>query len=340
MIEETSADFLVENAELSLAQRIEFEQQAGLSDDDLENVRSLISLTISENTKTSYRAQWHRFVKWAQGKGVCPFPANPRVVAVYLSGRMMDEGHKPATLKASASAIGFVHRMAGQDDPCDSQEVRGVLSGAVREMGKEQKQAEALTAEALARIHAVVYDPLRSQGGRLESKEEARWRGSVDMALMSLMRDGLLRVSEAAALMWADLALMSDGTGRLHIRRSKSDQEGEGAVMFVSAPTMVFMNAIWRNPAPEDSIFRLGRRQMTNRIKRAAVMAGLGDGFSGHSPRVGMARDLARSGTTLNGLMNAGRWSTSAMPARYTRNEMAARAAVAVFYGHTPNLAA
>ena len=57
MIEETSADFLVENADFSLAQRIEFEQQAGLSGEDLENVRSLISLTISENTKTSYRAQ-------------------------------------------------------------------------------------------------------------------------------------------------------------------------------------------------------------------------------------------------------------------------------------------
>ena len=79
---------------------------------------------------------------------------------------------------------------------------------------------------------------------------------------------------------------------------------------------------------------------MTNRIKRAARVAGLGDGFSGHSPRVGMARDLARTGTTLTRLMNAGRWSTSAMPALYTRNERAAKGAVATFYGHNPNLAA
>ena len=257
MIEDISADFLTEDADFSLAQRAASGQQAGLSGEDIEGVRSLLSLRISENTKTSYRTQWQRFTRWAQSKGVCPLPADSEVVAAYLTNRMRKEGHKPSTLKAAASAIAFVHRMVGQDDPCDSQEVKGVLSGAVREMGKEQKQAEALTAEALARIHAVVYEPLRSQGGRLESKGEARWRGSVDMALMSLMRDGLLRVSEAADLIWRDLKPVTDGTGRLHIRRSKSDQEGEGAVMFVSAPTMVFMNAICGDAAPDDSIFGL-----------------------------------------------------------------------------------
>ena len=77
------------------------------------------------------------------------------------------------------------------------------------------------------------------------------------MALMSLMRDGLLRVSEAADLIWRDLKPVADGTGRLHIRRSKSDQEGEGVVMFVSAPTMVYMDAICGDAAPDDSIFGL-----------------------------------------------------------------------------------
>ena len=52
------------------------------------------------------------------------------------------------------------------------------------------------------------------------------------------MRDAMLRVSEAATLTWRDFETEADGSGRLLIRRSKTDPEGEGAVVFVSAPTM------------------------------------------------------------------------------------------------------
>ena len=60
---------------------------------------------------------------------------------------------------------------------------------------------------------------------------------------------------------------------------------------------------------------------MISRIKAA----GLGDGYSGHSSRVGMARDLVRAGTELTALMNAGRWKSHEMPAHYTRAEEAGR---------------
>ena len=66
----------------------------------------------------------------------------------------------------------------------------------------------------------------------------------------------------------------------------------------------------------------------------SALPAGLEDGaaFSGHYPRVGMARDLAASGTELPALMQAGRWKSARMPALYTRNEAAGRGAVAQYY--------
>ena len=53
-------------------------------------------------------------------------------------------------------------------------------------------------------------------------------QGNLDIALISLMRDALLRVSEAAVLTWRDIAAEADGTGRLLIRRSKTDTEGGG----------------------------------------------------------------------------------------------------------------
>ena len=293
----------------------------GLTEADINNVKELLTHRLSENTRSTYQRQWKRFVEWALQKGLQAMPASPEVVAAYLAGRMEDEGHKPSTLKSAASAIGYVHRAAGLDDPCASREVRGVLSGATRKMGKKQKQARALTSELLVRIHTVAYEPRTGRGGWSETKDEARRRGSVDMAILSLMRDGMLRVSEAEGLRWRDLEAVPDGTGRLHIRSSKTDQEGEGAIMFVSAPTMMFLKAIRDGAAPDDGIFGLRRKQMTNRIRKAAIAAGLGDGFSGHSPRVGMARDLARAGTSLTNLMNAGRWKTATMPANYTRNE-------------------
>ena len=64
----------------------------------------------------------------------------------------------------------------------------------------------------------------------------------------------------------------------------------------------------------------------------AGRMAGLGDGFSAHSPRVGMAQDLSAAGAELPELMTAGRWDSPTMPARYTEAQAAGRGAVAQYY--------
>ena len=124
-----------------------------------------------------------------------------------------------------------------------------------------------------------------------------------------------------------------DGTGRLLIRRSKTDPEGAGAIVFISAPTMALLASIRDGSAAGDRVFGLCHKQLAKRIKQAARAAGLGEGFSGHSPRVGMARDLARAGIELPSLMTAGRWRSPTMPALYTRNETAGKGAVAQFYG-------
>ena len=195
-----------------------------------------------------------------------------------------------------------------------------------------QKQAAALTAEALACIRATAREPRRGRGGHPESRASAYKRAAVDMALISLMRDALLRVSEVAALTWADIGVEPDGTGRLLIRRSKTDPEGAGAIVFLSAPTMEQLAALRNGSDLGDRVFGLGCNQLAKRVKQAARAAGLGDGFSGHSPRVGMARDLARTGIELPSLMNAGRWRSPDMPALYIRNETAGKGAVAQFY--------
>ena len=56
----------------------------------------------------------------------------------------------------------------------------------------------------------------------------------------------------------------------------------------------------------------------------------MGEGFSGHSGRVGVARRMARAGAPDSAIMRQGRWSSSAMVARYTRGESAGDAAPVV----------
>ena len=306
----------------------------GLTDADLANLDAVFDHEIALNTQTNYRVQWNSFVAWAEGKRVPLLPADPVQVSAYLAERIQEHGHRPATLRVAASAIAFVHRNAGLDDPCSSPEVKRTLRCATRKAGKYQKQAQALTAESLAAIRSTALEPRLGRGGKLESQKMAACRGNLDIALISLMRDAMLRVSEAASLNWEDISGEADGTGRVLIRCSKTDAQGQGAVAFLSSETMAALETIKKGNQGSESVFGLRPNQIAERIKKAAQAAGLGHGFSGHSPRVGMARDLAKAGIELPSLMNAGRWRSPAMPAHYTRNEAAGKGAVAQFHGY------
>ena len=117
-----------------------------------------------------------------------------------------------------------------------------------------------------------------------------------------------------------------DGSGRLTIRHSKTDKEGEGAVIAITARAMADLEAIRGGAADEDPVFGLSDQQISRRIRAAALAAGLGEGFSGHSGRVGMARRMTANGAPLPVVMRQGRWESERMPARYVRHESAGAA--------------
>ena len=66
------------------------------------------------------------------------------------------------------------------------------------------------------------------------------------------------------------------------------------------------------------SVLGLSARQIGRRVDASARAAGLGEGFTGHSGRVGKTQDLVKSGVELPALMTASRWKSARMPARYT----------------------
>ena len=184
-----------------------------------------------------------------------------------------------------------------------------------------------MTATVFAAVRVTAGRPrnLGGVGNRKESDEGARWRGLVNIAIIGTMRDALMRRREAAELRWSDLEFREDGSGRLTIRRSKTDQEGRGFVAYLGRKAVQDLQAIMPVDAdPEGRVFKLTGHGIGRRISAAALAAGLGDGFSGHSCRVGMAVDLAREGATIPEIMQVGRWRSAEMVARYIQAEEAA----------------
>ena len=95
----------------------------------------------------------------------------------------------------------------------------------------------------------------------------------MDLAIVTVMRDALLRRSKAAALTWADVERQRDGTGRLTVHRSKGDQAGAGAELLIGRDAIAALERVRPEvPAPESPVFGgLRGRAIADRIRKAAL---------------------------------------------------------------------
>ena len=148
------------------------------------------------------------------------------------------------------------------------------------------------------------------------------------MALIAVLADAGLRRSEAVELRWGDVLADADGSGRLTIRHSKTDQTREGAVVALTVQAMADLArwAAFTDSDPDAPVFGVSAEHVSRIVAKRAAAAGLGDGFSGRSRRVGMARRMTRNGAPAAAIMRQGRWASSGMISRYTRSERVAEA--------------
>ena len=258
---------------------------------------------------------------------------SPHVGAVHAA---LQASHSPATLRAYAGAFRrFADWMAraygmGFELPADPLHVAAYLAGRASRVGIASERMDAAAIRATAAL------PRTGPTGRTESAETAIRRAVMDTALAATVRDAMLRRSEAAALRWADVEFRADGSARVSIRRSKTDQTGAGAVQYLGPQATRSLRALKRMqdaPGPDARVFGVrSGRAISNRLAAMGRAAGL-DGISGHAGRVGMARDLVAAGASVSAVQVAGRWKSARMPAHYARAELAGRGAVAAYYG-------
>lgn len=195
-------------------------ETGGLSFADLRRVTAAAEAAFSPNTVQTYRRYSKQFMEWLEERRDEPHDGT---VAAWLADRYED-GLAPSSLKVASSSIGAVAKAAGQPDP-RGELSRRVLAGLVRK-GRDRGRGQAAP---LRRSDALAVARLAARDGGL--------RGVRDAALILLMSDALLRRSEAAAILVGDLGFSMDGSARLRIRFSKTDQEGRGAVAYLTRRT-------------------------------------------------------------------------------------------------------
>lgn len=283
----------------------------------------------SKATARAIAADTRIWSGWCADNGFNPLPAAPGAVAAFI--RAMAINRKPATITRYLASIAHMHRAANLPIPTTANDVRLAMRSIRRTTTNRQRQAAGLNANILERLAVTLTDTPRDLR---------------DVSMLRLARDILARRSELVALDITDLERADDGSATVIIRRSKTDQTGQGTVQFVSSATMKALDAyIAAAAVPSDGALfrsinkagaaggRLSDRSVSNAFKRLAAAAGLdAAAVSGHSARVGMCQDLTAAGAALPELMQAGRWKSNAMPARYSERQAAAQGAVARFY--------
>jgi site-specific recombinase XerD len=166
----------------------------------------------AEATRRAYRADIRRFSTWCETVGAIALPATPATVAAYLAA-LANRRLKVSTISRRAAAIAYAHKLAGFEPPIN-ESVKAVMRGIRRKLGTAQKGKAPATAAIVAKLVKRVPDDLS---------------GKRDKALILIGFAAALRRSELVALTVADVERAGDGVV-LHIRRSKTDQEGQGAL--------------------------------------------------------------------------------------------------------------
>lgn len=293
----------------------------------------------ADNTLRALAADSRIFAAWCRENQCEMLPATPQTVTDFLDAQAKLKSR--ATVERYRSSIAALHRAAGLTSPCNDELVRLAVKRISRTKGRRQKQAEPLNRPNIERM-LDQKATIRRHRRIAEAEPEVPLIGLRNAALVAVAYDTLLRRSELVALHVEDVERGADGSGTILVRRSKTDQEAEGAMKYLAPDTMERVSA-WVSQAglANGPLFRpltkggrvrasaLGDTEVYRIFREIASAAGvkLSRPPSGHSTRVGATQDMFAAGFELLEVMQAGSWKTPAMPARYGERLRAQRGA-------------
>ena len=276
----------------------------------------LLTQSTSEATKRAYSADLGHYL--ASGGTI---PSGVEVLALYIAD--ISRTHRPATLARRLAAIGKAHRLKGFADPTKDEIIKSLMRGVRRVEGTAQAEAKPLLREDLA-------EALEAMGDRPKDVRDA--------ALLLLGFAGAFRRSELVGLNIGDIEPVRQGLV-VHIRRSKTDQEGRGRKIGIPfargchCPVKALERWLQLVDPGQPHLFPLIDRHgrvHPKRLSGEAVSLIVKDrlaksgrdpvGFSGHSLRAGFATSAAIAGASTYKIRQQTGQSSDAMLNRYIRD--------------------
>lgn len=269
------------------------------------------------NTIRAYRSDMLEFIRYCARINGSALPASPKTVASFLM-QTVDQGIKTSTIRRKAASISAVHRLSNLEDPTKHPEVKLTLRKISRQLGNRFDQAYPVTRPVLDLL-------IESCGHNI--------RGIRNKALLLLAYDSMRRRSELISLRVTDIEWLPDETAFVLLRRSKTDQQGNGKWIHLTNETaLAIKNWIYISKIDDGFLLRgirpsgkitmsLSESRIPRIYKTLAKQAELAEKIiariSGHSMRVGGAQDLLTQGASLPQIMVKGGWSKTDTVMRY-----------------------
>lgn len=292
-----------------------------------DQTKALIKATVAPSTIKTYQHAIQQFEIWLDGR----YP-NDSLLANYIT-ELYQDSKSPATISKIVAAVKWTAKNRGLETSGFSFEITEKTLVGIRREGKNRgrRQVDGITWDTVKQICVL-------------AEADNTVVGLRDSALIRLMSDCMLRISEAVAVDVEDV----DSVLTIHQSKTYSETSGFPAVtLYIGAPTRrvirqycgtggITTGALFRRVRRGDNITssRLSVQGARNAIKHRAREAGVEGFISGHSLRVGSAVSLAQAGASVVDMQIAGRWKSPQMPAHYARAELAEQGAIARFkYG-------
>ena len=268
----------------------------------------------SLNTLRAYRSDFSDFKIFCLDLSLPFLPTNPKVVSLYLTH--LSKSSKYSTLKRRIASINVVHSLKGHHIDTKHPIIRENLEGIKRKIGTYQNGKKPLLINSLHKIIDVI-----------EENKVNKYISSVrDKAILLIAFSGGFRRSEVVNLKDSDLEFVAEGL-KISLRRSKSDQYGEGMIKAIPyfnnkkyCAVIALQDWLSARTISNELIFPYSDKTVSLILKKYLNLIGLDSHlYSGHSLRSGFATSTAAHGADERSIMAMTGHKSTEMVRRYIK---------------------
>ncbi len=279
----------------------------------------------ANNTLRAYKSDFRDFGAFCAKHNLNSLPSEPKIISLYITH--LSKNSKISTLRRRLVSINMIHKLKGHYLDIKHPIIVENLMGIRRAKGSIQKGKKPLLINHLKLLINAINDQKNDEIKKLRDK-----------TIILIGFGGGFRRTELISIDYEDLEFVHEGL-KINIRRSKTDQFGEGMVKGlpyfnneIYCPVKNLQKWLEISKIKSGPIFRrfskgllLTDKRLTDQsvvllMKKYLNLAGIENkNFAGHSLRSGFATVAAESGADERSIMAMTGHKTTQMVRRYIR---------------------